>query len=100
MSVVAIYLFSGQYQGNPEYDYDHPAQDATHQCMLFLRQDGDDDQYEEAEAECLKYGFQEIQFHRRGILRVDMLNTDAFRGFSGFYEDALELGSALVYYPN
>lgn len=37
---------------------------------------------------------------RCGRMQVDALNTDAYRGFAGFYEEALETGSALLYYPD
>ena len=36
---------------------------------------------------------------RRGALKVEVLTTDMYRGFAGFYEEALRTGSALVYYP-
>lgn len=100
MGIVAIYSFSGRYSGNPEYEYHHPELGATHRCMLFLRQQADSDEYEGALAECEKYGFSEIVFSRRGVLQVEVLNTDTYRGFAGLYEEALSDGSALVYYPN
>jgi hypothetical protein len=36
---------------------------------------------------------------RYGKLVVEVLNTEPYRGFSGFYEEALSSGSALVFYP-
>ncbi|WP_457098137.1 hypothetical protein [Lysobacter sp. P5_B9] len=100
MSVIVIYGFSGQYSGNSEYDWNHPDLGVTHKCILFLRQTADSDEYDRAEAECRRYGFAEIAFSRRGKLQVEVLNTDAFRGFAGFYQEALDQGSALVFYPN
>lgn len=100
MSVIYVYGFTGIYTGSPEYDYQHPQLGATHSCMLFLRQDEDSDQFLLAEAESRKYGFGEFASARSGKLDIDVLNTDAYRGFAGFYEEALENGSALVYYPN
>ena len=35
-----------------------------------------------------------------GPLKVDVLTTDQFSEFTVFYEEALNEGSALVYYPN
>jgi hypothetical protein len=99
MPTVWVYGFRGRYTGSPAYEYSHPELNATHKCMLFLSQEGKQSQWEQAGAECLKYGFGEYSFERSGKLDLDALNTDAFRGFSGFYEEALEYGSALVYYP-
>jgi len=100
MSIVVIYGFSGRYSGNPEHEYRHPELGATHKCMLFFRQPSDSDDYDGAEAECKRYGFTDIAFSRRGVLQVEVLNTDTYRGFAGLYEEALSDGSALVYYPN
>lgn len=100
MVVIYVYGFTGKYTGRPEYDYSHPELGATHKCMLFLRQDEDSDQFSLAEAESRKYGFGEFTFARAGKLDTDALNTDAFRRFADFYEEALEDGSALVFYPN
>lgn len=100
MSVIVIYGFSGMYSGNSEYDYNHPELGATHKCMLFFRQQADTDDYAAAQSECQRFGFTDIAFSGCGALQVDVLNTDAYRGFAGLYEEALSTGSALVYYPN
>ena len=100
MTVVVVYGFTGQYSGVSEYDWKHPDSGVAHKCMLFLRQAEDSDAYPEAKTECLRYGFTDIQFSGCGKLQIDVLNTDAYRGFAGFYEEALSSGSALVYYPN
>ena len=100
MSVVVVYGFSGQYSGSSEYEWSHPHLGVTHKCMLFLRQEADLDAYPDAQVECERYGFSDIQFSGCGKLQIEVLNTDAYRGFSGFYEEALSSGSALLYYPN
>jgi hypothetical protein len=99
MSVVVIYGFSAKYGGNPEFEWNHPEVGNVHQCLLFLRQSIDSDEYELALSECRKFGFDDVSFTRRGALKVEVLNTDMYRGFAGFYEEALRTGSALVYYP-
>ena len=100
MSIVVIYGFTGTFQPGHEYDYVHPEPGATHKCLLFLAQSDDHPLEEFARSECSKYGFQEVEFSGHGQLKVDVLNTDQYRGFAGFYEEALHEGSALVYYPN
>jgi hypothetical protein len=97
---IAIYGFSGRYSGPSEYEWEHPQLGASHKCMLFLRQHSEANEHESALAECRKYGFSDVENMRFGMLQIDALNTDLYRGFSGFYEEALHSGSALVYYPN
>lgn len=68
--------------------------------MLFLAQPTDEQLSEAALAECVKYGFTEFEFSGYGPLQVEVLNTPQFKGFAGYYEEALREGSALVFYPN
>ena len=100
MTRIAIYGFSGRYSGPSEYDWEHPRVGATHKCMLFFRQHSEVSEHDAAMSECRKYGFSDVENMRFGMLQIDALNTDLYRGFAGFYEEALRSGSALVYYPN
>ena len=100
MTVVVIYGFTGKYSGNAEYTWSHPEVGATHKCMLFLRQGSYSNEYQAAVAECRRYGFTDIENMRYGKLQVEVLNTDLYRGFAGFYEEALQEGSTLLFYPN
>lgn len=99
MPIVAIYGFHGTFKGDAEYQYQHPELGASHKCMLFLAQPTDEQLSEAAHAECVKYGFAEVEFSGYGPLQVEVLNTLQFKGFAGFYEEALREGSALVFYP-
>ena len=67
---------------------------------MFLHQGAQSNGFTEAEQECQRYGFTGINFLGQGKLQVEVLNTDEYGGFAGFYETALRDGSALVYYPN
>ncbi len=100
MTVVMIYGFTGKYSGNAEYTWNHPEAGATHKCMLFLRQNSDSNEYKAAVTECRRYGFTDIENMRYGKLQVEVLNTDLYRGFAGLYEEALQEGSTLLFYPN
>ncbi len=97
--VVMIYGFSGRYTGNGVFEWDAPSIGARHRAMLFLLQEDERDAFDLALAECIRFGFDEIQDLRCGRMQVDALNSEAYRGFSVFYEEALEAGSALLYYP-
>ena len=100
MKAVMIYSFKARFAGNAEIEWRHPELGATHKCMLFLAQDAEADDFQAAIAECQRYGFDQIENLRVGRLRVEVLNTDLYRGFAGFYEEALRSGSVVVYYPN
>jgi hypothetical protein len=80
--------------------YPFPEIGAKHKCMIFLTQDGTEGAWSLAEEECANYGFKHTWDMTFGLLQIEVLNTDAYRGFAGFYEEALRDGSSLVYYPN
>ncbi|MCW2066168.1 UNVERIFIED_ORG: hypothetical protein M2420_001507 [Stenotrophomonas maltophilia] len=98
--LVMIYGFTGRYAGTAEFEWNAPLVGAHHKAMLFLLQDDERDAFDLALAECTRFGFDEIRDLRCGRLQVDVLNTDAYRGFATFYEEAMEAGSALLYYPD
>lgn len=98
--IVMVYGFTGRYAGASELEWNAPEAGALHRAMLFLRQDEERDAFDLAQAECARFGFDEITDLRCGRLQVDVLDTDAYRGFAGFYEEALSKGSTLLYYPN
>ena len=100
MSHVVIYGFDGTYSGNGEYEYSFPEKGDTHKCMLFLHQKEAELNFDFAIAEINKFGFDQLVNLRGNLLKVEVLNTDSFKGFVGFYEEALEKGSSIIYYPN
>lgn len=95
-----VYGFTGRYVGTAAFEWNAPEIGAFHRAMLFLSQDEERDAFDLAQAECARFGFDEISDLRCGRLQVEALNTDAYRGFAAFHEEALAEGSALVYYPN
>lgn len=99
MTKVFIYGFTGTFTESSEYDYDHPLHGDTHKCMLFLRQNTQDLEFQIAQKEAEKYGFSSIINLSGNELKVDVLNSDSYKGFVGYYEEALQKGSSLVYYP-
>ena len=100
MKTVFVYGFQGRYTGQAEYEYENPVIGAAHTCLLFLSQDSKEHQFEYAQLEINKYGFNEIDNLAGNPLKIEVLNTDLYRNFAAFYIEALEDGSCLVYYPN
>jgi hypothetical protein len=100
MKTVIIYGFRGKFNGKPEHDYQYPVVGDIHNCMLFIAQNSQELNFDGAIEEGLRYGFSDIENLRGNPVKVEVLNTESFKGFSGFYEEALEQGSSLVYYPN
>jgi hypothetical protein len=68
--------------------------------LLFISQDNEELDFENAVNEGRKYGFTDTENWVGNPLQVEVLNTEGYRRFSGFYEEALNEGSSLVYYPN
>ncbi|WP_127347350.1 hypothetical protein [Pseudidiomarina mangrovi] len=100
MKTIVLYGFEGEFVGGNEYDYNHPELHHVHKCILFLAQDSEHPDFEFVTTECSKFGFANLKNLTGKPLKVDVLNTDSFRGFAGFYEEALNEGSSIVYYPN
>jgi len=100
MVVVMIYGFTGRFSGDTEYNWNHPERNEFCKCLLFMRQDSELEELENARSECRKYGFVDVTNMRAGKLQIEALKTDLYRGFADFYEEALSQGSALVFYPD
>lgn len=100
MITVVIYGFEGKFNGKSEYDYAFPKIGDIHKCMLFLKQENDELNFDFATSEISKFGFSDLVDLKANAIRVEVLNTDGFKRFAPFYEEALEEGSSLVYYPN
>ena len=100
MPIVAVYGFTGTFDREPSHAYEHPVPGATHQCMLFLSQADEAPVEDLARAECERYGFGSVTFTGFGPLRVEVLESEQFRGFAGLWQEATREGSALVFYPN
>lgn len=98
--IIFIYSFTGEFQGNAVYDYPHPQVGDRHRCLLFLAQTDEETQHDSALAECAKYGFIQVAISRCGQLQTEVLETDEYRGFAQLYEEAMNKGSSLLYYPN
>jgi hypothetical protein len=98
MSTVAIYSFLGRYAGNAEYEYNYPEPESVHKCMLFLTQAVQDELWDPAILECARYGFVDISPDGFGVMIPAVLDETDYKGFRVNYDEALALGSSLIYY--
>ena len=97
---VFIYSFEGKYSGSSEYEFTEPKGGNIHKCMLFLAQEGIECEFNRAENEISKFGFKELSTLKGTNLKVESLNTEGGKKFTPYYEEAIEKGSSLVWYPN
>jgi len=100
MTTVFVYGFRATYSGQSQYDYEAPEVGATHDALLFISQESTNVDFASANNEIAKFGFESVEALRGASLKVESLNSDSYRGFAGFYDEALRNGSSLVYYPN
>lgn len=100
MAVVMLYGFTGSFVAPSEIEWQHPGVGVPHKCLLFLRQPEESERFGMAQTELSRFGFGTVEFGHCGRLQVEVLNTDTYRGFTGFYTEALEHGSCVVWYPN
>ena len=100
MKCVFIYGFQAKFVGNEKYEYSTPNLGDTHKCMLFLAQEISEVEFDNATIEIGKYGFEDVENLAGNRLKVEVLSSDSFKGFAGFYTEALSTGSSLVFYPN
>lgn len=99
MPLVAVYRFTGLYNGDAEYDYAHPELGEVYSCWLLMAQDDDKADYPRALLECQKYGFADVALAGYNILTLAALASDQYRGFQDYHDEALRLGSSLVCFP-
>lgn len=96
---IFVYGFEGTYSGSSEIEYSNPEAGATHRAMLFLRQDSESVDFDLALAVINKFGFTKIQSLRGNQLKVESMSDPKMAVFPKYYEEALETGSSLVWYP-
>jgi hypothetical protein len=96
---VFIYGFEGTYSGSSSIEFSSPEEGATHKAMLFLRQVSESVDFDLALAGINEFGFTDIQSLRGNQLKVESMNDPKMAVFSKYYEEALETGSSLVWYP-
>ena len=99
-SALGIYTFEGVFEGKPVYEYAHPGEHTLHKCMLFLLQEGGVALWDSAIIECAKYGFENVAMDTFSLVQVEMLEKPPLKDLINHVEEALQLGSSLVFYPD
>lgn len=97
---VYVYGIEATYGGNPAFEWSSPKVGDRHNAMLFLAQDVDTPQQQEAEAQLTDFGFIDFILQEGRPVQVERLNNPTMKAFAKHYEGAMTEGSSLVWYPD
>jgi len=100
MPTVHLYRFRGTYRETPEFAYAAPEAGATHDGLVFVRQDEDVRDDAAARAACLRYGFADVEILGAGAIRPDKLEQLENGLFVPFVRQAFADGAALRWYTS
>jgi len=67
--------------------------------MLFLAQPGSEPDFEAARSRLAKHAWIKADIRRAGPFQPDSVNSDEMRVFHRHYEECLEHGGSIVWYP-
>lgn len=100
MPTVFVYLSEATFQGPSEFSWDSPEVGARHKVILFLTQDQPEANDLGAKHELTRFGFSEINLTPGKPISVEALNATKMQAFHKHYEEALAVGSSVVWYPD
>lgn len=99
MSSVYIYPGHGTFAGS-QFEWNCPPLASKHEFMLFVRQDVDKPAAHVALDAIGRYGFRQVKLTQQGkAIAAEALNDPKLAHFRQYYEDALDKGFALAWYP-
>jgi hypothetical protein len=99
MPVVYIYPANGRFAGS-DFEWNCPPLATQHDFMLFMRQDADLPAPAAALAAIDRFGFKQVKMIAEGrAISVESLNDPKLSAFRQNYEDALDKGFSLAWYP-
>jgi len=99
MTTVYLYGCVGNFAGTGEFQWESPSIGSTHKFILFLAQEADSSQEENAARESARFGFSEVQVGVGKPIHVESLNEPQMHAFQKHYEGALVEGCSIVWYP-
>jgi hypothetical protein len=99
LTTVYVYLGEATYTGERAFEWHSPEVGARHKLMLFLAQDADEPMQGVATRELGRFGFAQAELAQGKAILVESLNAEKMMAFRKHYEEALEAGSSIVWYP-
>lgn len=99
MTTVFLYGGTGKYSGVSEFEWHSPEVGSVHRFILFMAQEGEEQQQEAAMRELKKFGFTELEVGEGRPIALEVLNEPRMQVFQKHYEGALAEGSSVVWYP-
>jgi len=100
LTTVYVYLGDATYTGECEFEWHSPEIGARHKLMLFLAQAAAEPQQTLATQELGRFGFAQAVLAPGKAILVESLNASTMQAFQKHYEEALDAGSSIVWYPD
>jgi hypothetical protein len=100
LTTIYVYLGEATYTGDRAFEWQSPEVGARHKLMLFLAQVADEPQQSVAARELGRFGFAQAELAPGKAIHVESLNAPKMQVFQRHYEEALEAGSSIVWYPD
>lgn len=97
---VVLYLCKATFDEVRSIPYsDPPAPGSTHDCILFLRQPSQEPKLDQTRIAMGVHGWHQVEFRRTGLIESESINSPQWQVFQLHYEECLEHGNSLVWYP-
>jgi hypothetical protein len=100
MPIVAVYEFRARFRSHSDRTDAPPPIGLSRQGMLLLKQEGDVRSDADAIAACLRHDAFDAVVQSYALLDLALLYKPKNQDIVPLYEQALQQGSALAYYPN
>ncbi|HEX8778172.1 MAG TPA: hypothetical protein VF738_08630, partial [Rhodanobacter sp.] len=96
---VFLFLCRAQFSGQSEISYaEEPALGSEHDCILFVAQQCDKPDYDDARSRLAKHGWVNAHIKRAGQFQPESVNSQHWQVFQRNYEECLEVGDSIVWY--
>ena len=95
-----LYKCKATFTGETSVTYaTYPALNGVHGCILFVLQPDDKEDASRAAEIFAQYGWTNVTIASAGRLQPESLNQPSMRVFQQHYEECLNQGDSLVWYP-
>ena len=95
-----LYKCQATFIGDTSFTYiSCPAIGSAHGCILFLTQPDDQADAQRATEVLAQYGWSSIMIGSARPIQPESLNDPSMKVFQQHYEECLEQGNSLVWYP-